>query len=181
MVILLIECPVRRPWVLVDVSCSTREASYINLASDYFERMNMQKYCNISNKWKKLILRGPSSWAMFEWRPYNYYVKIYFLSNITGKMTCSSENAKFTGVPNVSYFHVCSWISQPFYTNVCGLWQLGPYPLTLNICIPHNIRPTFPNLHLYSAVQSNGLMVNHLLVILMKILWSFKKTSAFAH
>ena len=78
MVILLIECPVRRPWVLVDVSCSAREASYINLASDYFERMNMQKYCNISNKWKKLILRGPSSWAMFEWRPYNYYVKIYF-------------------------------------------------------------------------------------------------------
>ena len=47
MIVLSIGWPVKRPWVLLDVSCSTREVSYITLAIDYFERMNMLKYCKL--------------------------------------------------------------------------------------------------------------------------------------
>ena len=43
-------CPVRRPWVLLDVSCSSREASYITLAIDDFERINVYKHCEILKK-----------------------------------------------------------------------------------------------------------------------------------
>ena len=130
MIILSIGCPVKRPRVLLDVSCSTKEVSYITLAIDYFERMNMLKYCKLFKIKKRNSLLKSLYLSFYEifWNsdltkpdsstiPLAFYKGTKLLLYINMSLFLIKYNQKFTTLfkqSEIEYFEILFFLTEIF-------------------------------------------------------------------